>query len=75
MTSIKTSDLYPSGSDLFVNSDFFSEQLNESDLEELSDDDLATINGGFLPVGLIVGGVRLGLAAYAAYQAYQNSKQ
>jgi bacteriocin-like protein len=69
MTFIKTSDLYPSRSDLFVNSEASPEHLNESDLEELSESDLAKINGGGI-IPVIVWGYR----AYKAYQAYQNYK-
>jgi len=47
MASIKISDLRPSGFDLFGDSESF--------LDELSDSDLATINGGYItPFGPII---------------------
>jgi len=48
MASIEISDLRPSGLDLFGDSESF--------LDDLSDNDLATINGGFwYEVGYIAG--------------------
>jgi hypothetical protein len=47
MASIKISDLRPSGFDLFGDSESF--------LDDLSDNDLATVNGGSFLEGIIVG--------------------
>jgi hypothetical protein len=46
MASIKISDLRPSGFDLLGDSESF--------LDDLSDNDLATINGGRTPVVVVV---------------------
>ncbi len=53
MASIKISDLRPSGLDLFGDSESF--------LDELNDNDLATINGG-APESIVVG-ILIGMAA------------
>lgn len=55
MASIKIYDLCPSGSDLSVNSESF--------LDELSESDLASINGGILPI-LIIGLFLYSTSAY-----------
>jgi hypothetical protein len=75
MASIKDSKLCPSGDDSFVGSETFLTDLNDSDLEELSESDLATINGGVVIPLAISGAVKLGLVVYGVYQAYQDSKE
>lgn len=77
MASIKDSKLCPSGDDSFVGSETILTDLNDSDLEELSESDLATINGGVIPVIplAISATVKLGLAVYGVYNAYQKDKE
>jgi lactobin A/cerein 7B family class IIb bacteriocin len=65
MASIKISDLHPSGFDLFGDSESF--------LDELNDNDLATINGGAaesLILAAVLGGVAIGGAVGFAVGYY-----
>jgi bacteriocin-like protein len=68
MASMKNSDLCHSGFDLFVDSESFLDK-SESNLEELSESELATINGGVRPL------IREAQLAYTAYKAYQSLKK
>jgi len=77
MASIKDSKLCPSGDDSFVGSETFLTDLNDNDLEELSESDLATINGGaipFIPLA-ISAGVKLGLVVYGIYHASKKDSE
>lgn len=71
MASIKISDLCPSDSNLFVNSESFLNNVSESDLEELSESDLATINGGI--IDFVIAAMFGGECARRVVQAYKNS--
>ncbi len=67
MASIIISDLRPSGFDLFGDSESF--------LDDLSDNDLATINGGFSITWFVVGiiiGIIIGVEAAEVIEVVAN---
>jgi hypothetical protein len=76
MATIIISDLCPTGSELFADS--------ESYLNDLTDDELSLTQGGSSPVcaaavwsswGCVKVSIRVTLVAYAAYQGYQAGKR